>query len=325
MKGLNGDAYRVSLSSSVSSSNQGSGHCDSNALGDAFIWGEGTCDGVLGGGIHRTGNSSDSPKNINVELVECGEYHSCAVSLSGEMYSWGGRLGNSGLLGHGSETSQRIPKNVNGSLEGIHAPSVSCGPWDTAVVTSTGQLFTFGDGTFGVLGHGDRKSVSVPREAEFLQGPTHCPSSLWCLAHFCCCVSVPVIALQENFLLGGTEIKVVLAMHDHCTYNQWPCLCYGKPCLYAFVESSSWRRTSYLCRGEPHQEFCSRNSFMGAFHVAVITSKTEVYTWGKGENGQLGHRDTDDRNSPFLVEALKDKRGQECCLWYKFYCSYVPS
>ncbi|KAL4290525.1 hypothetical protein GQ457_14G018730 [Hibiscus cannabinus] len=37
----------------------------------------------------------------------------------------------------------------------------------------------------------------------------------------------------------------------------------------------------------------------GAFHVAVITSKTEVYTWGKGANGQLGHGDTDDRNPPF--------------------------
>ncbi|KAL4290560.1 hypothetical protein GQ457_14G018790 [Hibiscus cannabinus] len=96
--------------------------------------------------------------NINGELVECGEYHSCAVSLSGEMYSWGGSSGNSGLLGHGSETSQQIPNNLNGSLEGIHASSVSCGPWHTAVVTSTGQLFTFGDGTFGVLGHGDRKS-----------------------------------------------------------------------------------------------------------------------------------------------------------------------
>ncbi|KAK8505772.1 hypothetical protein V6N12_024755 [Hibiscus sabdariffa] len=162
MKGLNGDAYRVSLSSSVSSSNQGSGHYDGDALGNAFIWGEGTCDGVFGGVIHRTGNSSerigfswgvksdgrlrdgvdsnvshpkliDSLKNINVELVACGEYHSCVVSLSGEMYSWGGSSGNFGLLGSGSETSQWIPKNLNGPLEGIDVSSVSCGSWHTVV------------------------------------------------------------------------------------------------------------------------------------------------------------------------------------------------
>lgn len=46
----------------------------------------------------------------------------------------------------------------------------------------------------------------------------------------------------------------------------------------------------------------------GAYHVAVWTSRTEVYTWGKGANGRLGHGDTDDKNSPTLVEALKDKQ-----------------
>ncbi|CAK9881305.1 unnamed protein product [Sphagnum jensenii] len=47
--------------------------------------------------------------------------------------------------------------------------SISCGHWHTALVTSTGQLFTFGDGTFGVLGHGDRKSMYAPREVESLK------------------------------------------------------------------------------------------------------------------------------------------------------------
>jgi hypothetical protein len=46
----------------------------------------------------------------------------------------------------------------------------------------------------------------------------------------------------------------------------------------------------------------------GAHHVAVLTHKSEVYTWGKGANGRLGHGDTEDRNLPTLVEALKDKQ-----------------
>ncbi|PQM35328.1 E3 ubiquitin-protein ligase HERC2 [Prunus yedoensis var. nudiflora] len=46
----------------------------------------------------------------------------------------------------------------------------------------------------------------------------------------------------------------------------------------------------------------------GAYHVAVLTSRTEVYTWGKGANGRLGHGNIDDRSSPTLVEALKDKQ-----------------
>ncbi|KAL0326040.1 UNVERIFIED_CONTAM: PH, RCC1 and FYVE domains-containing protein 1 [Sesamum radiatum] len=45
----------------------------------------------------------------------------------------------------------------------------------------------------------------------------------------------------------------------------------------------------------------------GAYHVAVLTSKNEVYTWGKGANGRLGHGDIEDRKTPTLVEALKDR------------------
>lgn len=45
----------------------------------------------------------------------------------------------------------------------------------------------------------------------------------------------------------------------------------------------------------------------GAFHVAILTSKSEVFTWGKGANGRLGHGDIEDRKTPTLVEALKDR------------------
>ncbi|KAF2594547.1 hypothetical protein F2Q70_00045199 [Brassica cretica] len=45
----------------------------------------------------------------------------------------------------------------------------------------------------------------------------------------------------------------------------------------------------------------------GAYHVAVLTSRNEVFTWGKGANGRLGHGDVEDRNAPTLVEALKER------------------
>ncbi|KAH7845215.1 hypothetical protein Vadar_022303 [Vaccinium darrowii] len=45
----------------------------------------------------------------------------------------------------------------------------------------------------------------------------------------------------------------------------------------------------------------------GAYHVAVLTSRSEVFTWGRGANGRLGHGDTEDRKTPTLVEALKDR------------------
>jgi hypothetical protein len=45
----------------------------------------------------------------------------------------------------------------------------------------------------------------------------------------------------------------------------------------------------------------------GTHHVAALTSKSELYTWGRGANGRLGHGDTDDQKTPTLVEALKER------------------
>ncbi|KFK40126.1 hypothetical protein AALP_AA3G333600 [Arabis alpina] len=57
MKGMGMDAFRVSLSSAISSSSHGSGHDDGDALVDVFMWGEGIGEGVLAGGNHRVGSS----------------------------------------------------------------------------------------------------------------------------------------------------------------------------------------------------------------------------------------------------------------------------
>ncbi|KAK6144082.1 hypothetical protein DH2020_020902 [Rehmannia glutinosa] len=402
MKGMGVDAFRVSLSSAVSSSSQGSGHDDADALGDVFIWGEGTGDGVMGGGPNRVGSSFgvkmdsllpkalesavvldvqniacggrhaslvtkqgeifswgeelggrlghgvdsdvlhpkliDALSNTNIEFVACGEYHSCAVTLSGDLYTWGD--GHFGLLGHGNEVSHWVPKRVNGPLEGIHVSSISCGPWHTAVVTSAGQLFTFGDGTFGVLGHGDRESVSIPREVESLKGlrTVRAACGVW---HTAAVVEVMVGSSSSSNCSSGKlftwgdgdkgrlghgdkESKLVptcVAALVEPTFCQVAC---GHSLTVALTTSGhiyTMGSPVYGQLGNPQADgkLPSRvegklaKSFVeeiacGAYHVAVLTSRTEVYTWGKGANGRLGHGDADDRNSPTLVEALKDKQ-----------------
>ncbi|XP_015873689.1 PH, RCC1 and FYVE domains-containing protein 1 [Ziziphus jujuba] len=404
MKAMAMDAFRVSLSSAVSSSSQGSGHDDGDALGDVFIWGEGTGDGVLGGGAHRVGScfggkvDSFLPKalesavvldvqniacgarhaalvtkqgevfswgeesggrlghgvdsdvlhpklidglsNTNIELVACGEYHTCAVTLSGDLYTWGDGTYNFGVLGHGNEVSHWVPKRVNGPLEGIHVSSISCGPWHTAVVTSAGQLFTFGDGTFGVLGHGDRRSVSMPREVESLKGlrTVRAACGVWHTAAVvevmvgnssssnCSSVKlftwgdgdkgrlghgdkeaklVPtcVAALVDpNFcqVACGHSLTVVLTTSGH-VYTM------GSPVYGQLGNPQADGKIPTRVEGKISNSFVEEIA-CGAYHVAVLTSRTEVYTWGKGANGRLGHGDIDDRNSPTLVEALKDKQ-----------------
>jgi alpha-tubulin suppressor-like RCC1 family protein len=407
-RGIPMDAFRVSLSSAVSSSSQGSGHDDGDALGDIFIWGEGTGEGILGGGITRMGIRNANPMvskmdallpkpleftsrldvqtvacggrhavlvtkqgemyswgeesggrlghgvdadvaqpklidslvGTNIELVACGEYHTCAVTLSGDLYTWGDGSFNYGLLGHGNEVCHWVPKRINGPLEGIHVSYISCGPWHTAVVTSSGQLFTFGDGSFGVLGHGDRESMSLPREVESLKGlrTVRAACGVW---HTAAVVEVMVGSSSSSncssgkiFTWGDGDkgrlghgdkeprlVPTCVAGLVEPNFCQVAC---GHSLTVALTTSGqvyTMGSTVYGQLGNLHSdgsvptrvEGKLQKSFVeeiscGAYHVAVLTSRTEVYTWGKGANGRLGHGDTDDRNMPTLVEALKDKQ-----------------
>ena len=42
----------------------------------------------------------------------------------------------------------------------------------------------------------------------------------------------------------------------------------------------------------------------GSSHSAAITSDGELYTWGLGEYGRLGHGDTNTVNKPKLVRLI---------------------
>ncbi|KAG6429699.1 hypothetical protein SASPL_107751 [Salvia splendens] len=128
---------------------------------------------------------------LDVQSIACGQRHTILVTKPGEAYSWvthsgdlytlGDGSSGCGLLGHGTDVSHWIPKRVNGPTDGFQITFVSCGPWHTALLTSTDPLFTFGDGTFGALGHGDRSGTSIPREVEALKGlhAQHVACGVW--------------------------------------------------------------------------------------------------------------------------------------------------
>lgn len=46
----------------------------------------------------------------------------------------------------------------------------------------------------------------------------------------------------------------------------------------------------------------------GGAHSAAITVHGEVYTWGKGRYGRLGHGDSDDQLKPKLVNNIMFSR-----------------
>ncbi|XP_051890412.1 LOW QUALITY PROTEIN: probable E3 ubiquitin-protein ligase HERC1 [Pristis pectinata] len=86
--------------------------------------------------------------------------HTLAVTTEGEMFSWGD--GDYGKLGHGNSATQKYPKLIQGPLQGKIVVCVSAGYRHSASVTSDGELYTWGEGDFGRLGHSDSHSRNLP-------------------------------------------------------------------------------------------------------------------------------------------------------------------
>ena len=76
------------------------------------------------------------------------------------MFSWGD--GEDGKLGHGSCLTLEEPRMVE-TLKGKRVIDVTCGDSHSAAVTSSGELYTWGLGSYGRLGHGDMKTYHKPK------------------------------------------------------------------------------------------------------------------------------------------------------------------
>lgn len=122
--------------------------------GEVYTWGRGD-DGRLG---HGDNGWKFVPRLVEelhdqkIRQVTCGSYHTAAVTMSGELYTWGG--GMYGKLGHGNETGYSTPVRVE-ALKGLAVRQVACGSRHTVVLLENKDVYTWGDKENGVSGNGD--------------------------------------------------------------------------------------------------------------------------------------------------------------------------
>ena len=100
--------------------------------------------------------------------VTIGSAHNIVVEEDGKCYTWG--KCHYGQLGHGEmDQNELIPRPV-GALASVKITSVGAGDSHVLAVTDAGELYTWGVGFYGCLGHGDETSLMVPKLVEKLQG-----------------------------------------------------------------------------------------------------------------------------------------------------------
>ncbi|KAE8654789.1 putative coatomer delta subunit [Hibiscus syriacus] len=299
--------------------------------GEVFCWGEAN-GGRLGNKINIDISHPKLVESLNgiaMRGVACSEYQTCALTQSGELYTWGGE----------PYTNQWLPHKVSGPLDGVNVLAVSCGEWHTAIVSTAGKLFTYGDGTFGVLGHGNTQSLSQPKEVESLKG-------LWVKSVSCGpwhMAAIAEITKDRNKLnanggklftwgdgdkgrLGHADgdrkliPTCVVQLMDHdiiqvCCGEMLTVALTSKGTVYTMGSAvygqlgnpQAKDKSITVVEGKLKHEFVKEIS-SGSYHVAVLTLGGSVYTWGRGSNGQLGLGNTEDRNTPSFVELLRGRQ-----------------
>lgn len=96
--------------------------------------------------------------------VNSGGKHCLALSTDGKVYSWG--EGDDGKLGHGNKNGCDHPQLID-ALQGKEIVDIACGGAHSAAVTAGGEIYTWGKGRYGRLGHGDSEDQMKPKLVKF--------------------------------------------------------------------------------------------------------------------------------------------------------------
>ncbi|KAL0643151.1 hypothetical protein Bca4012_041441 [Brassica carinata] len=299
---------------------------------EVYSWGWGDF-GRLG-----HGNSSDlftplpikALQGVRIKQIACGDSHCLAVTMEGEVQSWG--RNQNGQLGLGDTEDSLVPRKIQ-AFEGIRIKMVAAGAEHTAAVTEDGDLYGWGWGRYGNLGLGDRNDRLVPERvtstgAEKMSmvacGWRHTISVTYSGALYTYGWSkygqlghgdledhlVPhkLEALGNSVICqisGGWRHTVALTS-DGKLYG-WGWNKFGQVGVGDNIDQCSPVQVRFSDDQKVVQVSC------GWRHTLAVTERNNVFAWGRGTNGQLGIGESIDRNSPKIIEALSvdGARGQQ--------------
>jgi len=117
----------------------------------------------------RTPRVIEGLRGVRACAVEAGGRHSLVLAASGAVYSFG--LGALGQLGHGDTKNQLTPKVIE-SLRSVRMWAVAAGGDYSLVLGAGGEVYSFGCGGGGRLGHGNAvgRYNYTPRVVKALKG-----------------------------------------------------------------------------------------------------------------------------------------------------------
>ncbi len=208
-----------------------------------------------------------------------GTGHIIALSDKGQVYTWGHNL--KGQLGTGDTSIQEYPYLVRFDQSGsktAHQPRmtfVAAGRFYSMAVSESGEVYTWGSGSFGQLGHDNRKDEYLPKKVKALEG----------------------IRIQS--VVASAVHSAAISLTDHQVY-MWGDGTHGKLGL-----GDSEPRLKPVRLNFDNTQPDVVDVALGTDNSAVLTKSGEVFVWGESSVSTTlvdKNHSTMDRHKPVLLE-----------------------
>jgi alpha-tubulin suppressor-like RCC1 family protein len=218
--------------------------------------------------------------------VAAGSQHSFYLTENGKVYSFG--KGSVGQLGHGDRENQYSPKWIESlDLAASRVIQIQAGYFHTLVLTDSGDVFTFGSGAEGQLGHGDLLSQFTPKllSSEELDG--HRVTQVAAGSFHSLLLTESGQVFSFGLTLNGALGYETPAHQNHQSIPK-----------QIELEGLNGHRVTQVAAG--------------SFHSLLLTDSGQVFSFGNGAQGQLGFEDSQNlpRWTPKRIEseALEDQK-----------------
>ncbi|XP_076311235.1 RCC1 and BTB domain-containing protein 1-like isoform X1 [Tachypleus tridentatus] len=239
--------------------------------GEVYALGS-NCSGCLG-----LGDSEGSlwPKKVDslckrgIKDLACGSGpHVLALTESGDLYSWG----HNGYyqLGNGSTNQGLNPGLITTNLGGLKVIEIACGSHHSIALTSNGEVYAWGQNSYGQVGLGSTTNQPTPRKVTSGIGARQCIA-------IACGQSSSMAVLDNGEVYGWG-------------YN-------GNGQLGLGINANQY----IPCQVTNLQAVVIQKIACGYAHTLALSDEGVLYAWGANSCGQLGTGNKADQVTPVRI------------------------
>ncbi|MFZ5948284.1 MAG: T9SS type A sorting domain-containing protein [Stygiobacter sp.] len=256
--------------------------------GKAYGWGYGNA-GQLGNNDWTSVNTLPTEVTTSgalngkiIKQIACGDYHTIALTIDGQVYSWG--RNDYGQLGNSNQQNSNVPVKTLGLAKTII--QIAAGSRHSVALASDGTIFTWGNNDYGQLGDGNKTTIK----------------------------NLPIEVNQTGSLSGKTVIQVAagsnhtLALTSDGLVYAWGNNDSGQ--LGDGTNTLSTNAVPVSTLGVLKDKKIIKIA-AGSKHSIALASDGTVYTWGDNWRGALGTGNYFNSKVPVAVSTTGALNGKK--------------